>query len=211
MTDTIPTVVLDNHVVGHTGGNAAPVQNSDNAVSGFCAIDGHAAIWGHHYAAKGTGIAGTCYTEGGTGVLGDVHAGDGVLGFSTGDASYSAVKGVNKGSGYGIYGETKGVLAGYFKGGVEVTRDLWVHGDVKLVGADCAEDFDLAGHADVPPGSVMVIADEGTLAVSAIEYDKRVAGVVSGAGDYRPGVVLDRTPSAGPRATLALLGKVFCR
>jgi hypothetical protein len=43
-------------------------------------------------------------------------------------------------------------------------------------------------------------------------YDAAVAGVVSAAGDFRPGVVLDRGPDVGrPRVTLALVGKVFCR
>ena len=43
-------------------------------------------------------------------------------------------------------------------------------------------------------------------------YDKRVAGVISGAGDYKPGIVLDkRQPSSGNRQPVALLGKVFCK
>jgi hypothetical protein len=42
-------------------------------------------------------------------------------------------------------------------------------------------------------------------------YDKRVAGVVAGAGDYRPGLVLDKRPQAANRVSVALLGKVFCK
>ena len=42
-------------------------------------------------------------------------------------------------------------------------------------------------------------------------YDKRVAGVISGAGDYRQGIVLDKQPTLGNRVPVALLGKVFCK
>lgn len=41
--------------------------------------------------------------------------------------------------------------------------------------------------------------------------DKRVVGVVSGAGAYRPGIVLDRQASQEDRVTVALVGKVYCR
>ena len=42
-------------------------------------------------------------------------------------------------------------------------------------------------------------------------YDKRVAGVISGAGDYRPGIVLDRQPSSNKRTAIAISGKVYCK
>jgi hypothetical protein len=46
--------------------------------------------------------------------------------------------------------------------------------------------------------------------VSDRPYDRRVAGIMSGAGTYRPGLVLDRQD--GPsRRPLALTGKVWCR
>jgi hypothetical protein len=38
-----------------------------------------------------------------------------------------------------------------------------------------------------------------------------VAGVVSGAGDYKPGIVLDKQSTLGNRSPIALLGKVFCK
>ena len=44
-----------------------------------------------------------------------------------------------------------------------------------------------------------------------IADDKRVAGVISGAGDYKPGIVLDKQPSQSSRQPIALLGKVFCK
>jgi hypothetical protein len=42
-------------------------------------------------------------------------------------------------------------------------------------------------------------------------YDKRVAGVISGAGDLRPGIVLDKQQTQGNRMPIALLGKVYCK
>src|SRR4029077_14264193 len=84
-------------------------------------------------------------------------------------------------------------------------------GDVQLLGGDCAEDFDISSAEPVAPGTVMVLGDENTLEPCQRSYDKRVAGVLSGAGDYRPGIVLDKQPSQGNRSPVALLGKVFCR
>jgi hypothetical protein len=42
-------------------------------------------------------------------------------------------------------------------------------------------------------------------------YDKQVAGVISGAGDYKPGIVLDKQQSSKTRKPIALLGKVYCK
>ena len=82
-------------------------------------------------------------------------------------------------------------------------------GDIILKNADCAEDFEVTGTA--APGSVLVIGDDGTLHPSAQPYDTRVAGVVSGAGGLRPGIVLGRDPHGRCRAPIALSGRVFCR
>jgi hypothetical protein len=38
-----------------------------------------------------------------------------------------------------------------------------------------------------------------------------VAGVVSGAGSYRPAVIADRTGPDRSRVPVALMGKVFCK
>jgi hypothetical protein len=57
----------------------------------------------------------------------------------------------------------------------------------------------------------MVIDQFGALRPSAEAYDRRVAGVVAGAGAYRPGLVLDGRPPQPGRAPLSLVGKVFCK
>jgi hypothetical protein len=87
-------------------------------------------------------------------------------------------------------------------------------------GADCAEDFAVRDDVDVTPGMVLVIEDAGTLGPCHAAYDRRVAGIVSGAGDVAPGLVLGRGAAtaatgdgapAGRRLPLALSGKVYCR
>lgn len=85
-------------------------------------------------------------------------------------------------------------------------------GDIRLLGADCAEDFDIVETAGIEPGTVMVLSQEGRLCQSAQAYDKRVAGVISGAGNYRPGIVLDQQrDSQNNRLPVALMGKVYCK
>jgi hypothetical protein len=95
---------------------------------------------------------------------------------------------------------------------LEVNGGLVVTGDIQLLGADCAEQF-AAAEAGVEPGTVMVLADDGSVRVSCTGYDKKVVGVVAGAGDYRPGMVLDSRPDASgdERLTIALMGKTFCK
>jgi hypothetical protein len=91
------------------------------------------------------------------------------------------------------------------------TGTITASGDIILTQADCSEDFDVEAE-QVEPGSVMVIYNERSLKESDSAYDSRVAGVVSGAGDYRPALILDRQPASNAsRAPIALSGKVFCK
>jgi hypothetical protein len=83
--------------------------------------------------------------------------------------------------------------------------------DVVLPNADCAEEFNVDASQALEPGTVMVIGEEETLHPCTDAYDKRVAGVLSGGGDCRPGVVLGRQPSPHTRLPLALTGKVYCK
>ena len=115
----------------------------------------------------------------------------------------------------GVWGRSTSGDAGRFEGNVDVqgnvrvTGNISAGGDIVLSNADCAEDFDIA--RDVDAGTVMVLNDEGALEPSRNPYDRRVAGVISGAGNYKPGITLDRQTSAHLRKPVALLGKVFCK
>jgi hypothetical protein len=153
---------------------------------------------------NGNGVWGQ--TEGaGVGVLGTSANNDGVRGVSTNQNGVSAFGGHT-----GIYAKAP-VNAGFFEGNIHVTGDITTAGDVKLFGADCAEDFDIAILEQVEPGTVMAIDSEGKLRPTDQAYDKRVAGVISGAGDYKPGIVLDKRQTQGNRQPIALMGKVFCK
>jgi len=186
---------------GLTGGSGVVGKSKGwHAVGGFSeSTTGGAGVYGE---ATGPGVIGvsktwhgvygeTPSTTGGAGVWGE-HKGGG-----------SGVVGVSQ-TGAGVYGKG-GRVAGFFEGDVEVT------GDIRLTHADCAEDFTIAGDSAADPGTVMVVGSEGTLIASECAYDKRVAGVISGAGDYKPGIVLDKQAGQDHRQPVALLGKVFCK
>ena len=167
------------------------------------------------------GVRGT--SGSGTGVLGQSSTGDGVFGES--------------GSGIAIHG--KGNNAGQFDGSVTVNGvlsaneslnvkgnvstggainvsgdinaggNVVVAGDVTFSGGDCAEDIDAV--LDIEPGSVVVIDVSGRLRECDSDYDKRVLGVVSGAGDLKPAIILGKKVATVHRAPLALSGKVYCK
>jgi hypothetical protein len=57
----------------------------------------------------------------------------------------------------------------------------------------------------------VVIDKSGGLRESREPYDKKVAGVVSGAGDCRAALVLDKREPEESRVAIALVGKVYCK
>jgi hypothetical protein len=166
-------------------------------------------VWG--YSQSDSGVVGQ--STKGRGVYGESGQGQGLWGHSQSD---NGVVGVSE-TGVGLFGKG-GRAAGHFEGNIEVTGDVEVTGnievitgDIRLTAADCAEDFTISAGMVIEPGLVMVLTEEGTLSASREAYDKRVVGVISGAGDYKPGIVLDRTQSEDNRQPIALLGKVFCK
>jgi hypothetical protein len=84
-------------------------------------------------------------------------------------------------------------------------------GDIVLLGADCAEEFELGTNKTAEPGSVVIIHGDGRIGESHQPYDRAVAGVVSGAGNCRPGVVLGKQRDHRRWLPVALLGKVYCK
>jgi hypothetical protein len=140
--------------------------------------------------------------------------GNGVFGLSM-VRNASGVFGANNNGGVGVAGTSdngigivgRGRLAGRFEGDVEVT------GDIRLVNAngDCAEDFDVLEGEQAEPGTVMVVGEHGVLQQSQQSYDRRVAGVISGAGGFNPGITLDKQQSERIRIPIALMGKVYCK
>lgn len=173
---------------------------------------GGAGVWGEHKA-NGTGTVGK--SVGGVGVWGVSETHEGVHA-ETKSVTTAAIAAYNlnpNGTGAAIYAKKEGGKghAGFFDGNTWVSGELTVGKDIILANADCAEDFDIANAEAVEPGTVMVLSDNGVLQPSHQAYDKRVAGVISGAGDYKPGIVLDKQGHNHYRKPVALLGKVFCK
>lgn len=84
-------------------------------------------------------------------------------------------------------------------------------GVIHLPNADCAEDFPVADVVDLVAGDVVILGEEAMLERSSRAYDMRVAGVISGAGDTRPGIVLGRDRRRGDCLPVALIGRVHCK
>jgi hypothetical protein len=206
-----------------------------DSTNGFAAVHGHGAqngVWGFTLSPNDSGVFGqndgkgsgvTGFSKDGLGVRGDstngfaaVHGNggkNGVFGFTT--SENSGVLGSNEGKGAGVSGISKngigvfgiGPVAGRFEGDVQVTGDITLTG----IGQDCAEDFDVTGTGKIEAGTVMVIDQMGALIESEKAYDKRVAGVVSGAGEYKPAILLGKQEHGKKRTPIALIGKVYCK
>ncbi len=189
------------------------VSNDADAVLGESKSPGHAGVAGVNEAGgnglfgrgTGNGVYGHHTGSSGAGVVGESTNGEGVRGISH-SRGHGGIVGISDhAEGVGVYGKG-GRVAGFFEGDIEVT------GDILLRNADCAEQFDIADTGLAEPGAVMILGEEGKLCLSSAAYDKRVAGVVSGAGDYQPGIILDRQECrTDSRAPIALVGKVYCK
>ena len=198
-------------VSGFSGTNAGVVGESNgfHGIYGISHDSNNAGVigindkfgWGVTGRSERVGVSGE--STAGNGVEGHSTAGRGVLGVSTNDV--------------GVHGKG-GLLAGFFEGGVKITGELYVQGNVRLPagsdmiveGADCAEHFDVGEAQNIAPGTVVVLGKDGALEESGRAYDRRVAGVVSGAGKFRPGIVLDSHAADTNRQPVALVGKTYC-
>ena len=166
-------------------------------------------------------------TAGGAGVYGSSDTGVGVWGVSRDYEAVHAETRSTRASAMAVYqnnGDSQTAAlyvkhagnrnAALFVGNIEVTGNIDVTGDgsdIRLINADCAEDFPVSGDERIEPGTVMVLGEEGALFESRQAYDKRVAGVISGAGNYKPAIVLDAQRNSENRQPIALMGKVFCK
>jgi hypothetical protein len=93
---------------------------------------------------------------------------------------------------------------------------------LRINGADLSEHFDIREASDrsddassetVKPGMVVSIDPEnpGNLVVSTQAYDRRVAGIISGAGGIKPGLLMGQEGSiANGEHPVALSGRVYC-
>ncbi len=214
------STVGGNGVMGeHLGGGAGVYGKSASGTGVFGEATG-TAVWGQSHTWMGVyGLSES--TTGGAGVMGEQKGGGaGVIGKSgSGNGGYfesaqgEGVRGISHNPNHGaVVGlNDAGGDAGFFAGPVTIQGNAKISGDVLLTGADCAEDFAIGTETCVDPGTVMVLGEDGDLVPSQRAYDKRVAGVISGAGEYRPAIILDKQQTAGIRQPVALVGKVYCK
>jgi len=84
-------------------------------------------------------------------------------------------------------------------------------GDIILTGADLAEDFETAAsQPTLDPGTVVVAVGADEIATACDAVDRRVVGVVSGAGAFRPALRLGSKPGAR-RVPIAIAGRAYCK
>ena len=108
-------------------------------------------------------------------------------------------------------------------GSAGITLQADVSGESKITtqvlqitgGADLSEQFEIKAANEAPqPGMIVCIDPEvpGQLITSSKAYDRTVAGVMSGAGGVKPGMLMGQlgTPADG-KHPVALSGRVYCR
>lgn len=155
------------------------------------------------------------FPGGGTGVYGEARGdttdGTGVKGVGArgvwGDGTYTGVYG--EGTYTGVYGKSAG-YAGEFRGNLLIRSYSTGTPVVELgEGLDYAEGFDVSGPQNVEPGSVLCIdpLNPGLLTVCDLPYDRKVAGIVTGAQGLGSGV---RLGSDMFDYDVALAGRVYC-
>jgi hypothetical protein len=82
-------------------------------------------------------------------------------------------------------------------------------------GSDLSEEFEIKTGEEVmlSPGMVVSIDPEnpGKLSLSNVAYDRRIAGIISGAGTTEPGMVMGKSHSTSEgKYPVALTGRVYC-
>ncbi len=207
--------------------------------TGFCAVSGDYTSTGTFgllgtanegvYGSGGSGprIGVTGVSAGNSGVVGGASVGTstaGVFGYSTATNGNGIIGEANTGtSAYGVWGRATSGVGGYFSGG---SYALIAAGKARvntieiIGGSDLAEPFDIAhfdeggSEQDIEPGMVVVIdpSNPGALKVSTIAHDRKVAGIISGANDLSPGMVMKAEGGAfvDGEHPVALTGRVWC-
>jgi hypothetical protein len=216
--------------VGGVGVVGYATQSDSIGVKGAASVVGGVGVWGE--STQNTGVFGVSTL--GAGVWGQSKDASGVYGTSTGQYS-SGVFGVNTGSGYGVHGKADNGAGVYgqstnWYGVVGISENLAgvygrsttgyagdfdgrVRGKVVEItgGSDLAERFAVSGEETAVPGTVMVIDPDnpGHLMPSSSAYDRKIAGVVSGAGDVQPGLTLHQEGVLEGDTVVAIAGRVY--
>ena len=165
----------------------------------------------------------------------NIEPDQGMAAYITNNSTWATMHIQNDGSGETLWVESSG------GGNLIVARDniarqwqFWVDGDgntnvrnlVIYDGADLSERFEVCGlqvdlndqsdpsTGNTPePGMVVSIDPEnpGKLAISSKSYDRKVAGIISGAGGLNTGMLMSQSDSdADGNYPVALSGRIYC-
>ncbi len=212
-----------------------------NGVRGVAYRLEHGAVVGIHNGggfglygqSSGHGVVGSSQGNG-IGVYGESAQFEGVRGLAH-HVDHGGVVGIHDGNGIGIYGTSGGTgvqgdstsvtgFGGIFRNtaggaGLKVVGAAIVDSLQITGGADFAENFDVSAVSDeaeemnVEAGMVVAIdpVNPGKLALTTTAYDRRVAGIISGAGGVNPGMRMSQTGTlADGQHPVALSGRVYC-
>lgn len=205
--DLDDTVRVQANRIALTGGNVG-VGTLDPQAKLDVQATGGTGVWAR---TNGSGL-------GGPAIRADNAASDGIGIWSVTNSSDSNLVLTNGGSGDLIRGFT-GPGGGNFVFRVENNGKTTVSVLTITGGADLAEPFQVGGQsadgAAIKPGTVMVIDSDrpGHLVPSTCRFDRRVAGVVSGANGLAPGMVMGARGDthADGDCPVALTGRVWCQ
>lgn len=216
-TDNAPLIVKTNSAPVLTLGTTGPVEvHKTLVVHSDATVDRNLRVGGDFSAAGAVSVSGPLTLTGNAAIEGDLFvsgharfAQDAhVAGSLTADGP-SQVGGVTLSSGT-VQTTSLSVVGTVTATTVDVSGTTRT-GVLEITGGDLAEPFTISNSEAVPAGTVLVINDksEGHLRVSDAPYDRRVAGIVSGAGGILPGVVMYRQASSTGARHLALAGRVY--
>jgi hypothetical protein len=189
------------------------------------AADGFGGVFGGS-GAFGTGNA--LWVIGSSFLTGGARIGGGTGGFSTPVATLEVSQGTDSepaSGGYVVIGDVAGANISMDNNEIMArnngaTSTLYLNNDggavrvpvLEITGADVAEKFQVSDPRDaVKPGMVMELdpKNPGKLRIASGAYNRRVAGVVSGAGDIPVGAVLGHLPGHEDAPAIALSGRVW--
>jgi hypothetical protein len=203
----------------YPGGIGVRGNSSNNyGVAGFSDTigtygEGKFGVVGKTSLAVGAGVLGVTTSSlfNATGILGRATSGSGQTVGVTGESvvSGSGTGVVGRGAATGGYFEATNAAgwAGVFNGRVQANI-LQING-----GSDLAEPFETTEEVTPEPGTVMVIDEHahGKLTVSTTAYDRKVAGIISGAGGVKPGITLKQDGLMDGSSLVAIAGRVYCK